>query len=118
MLTAGIRRADRAAVTAAVERWTAELASRAEVQHVVWYGSYMRGVPTPHSDADLAVVIRDDSGPACVPRHARAADYLPAFATPVPFDVAVLTASEHAALAAWAPAWAAALAGGRVVLAR
>lgn len=118
MLTTGIRRADPAAVTAAVQRWSAELAVRAEVQRVIWYGSYVTGVPTPRSDADLCIVVRDDSVAANAPRHARGADYLPAFATPVPFDIAVLTTSEYAALAEWAPEWTAALASGRVVLAR
>jgi predicted nucleotidyltransferase len=107
-------------VRAAVEAWARELAGRPEVCRVVWYGSFVTGTPTPRSDADLCVVVRDEPG-VDTPgggRHARAAAYLPARATPVPFDVSVLTAREFGGLGAWAPAWQAAIARGRVLLER
>ena len=117
MLSAGIRRVDPAAVAAAVERWARELgAAHPEVRRVIWYGSFVAGTPTPRSDADLCVVVADDA--ARGPRHARGAAYLPADGMPVPFDVAVLTASEFGALGAWAPGWHRAITAGRVLLAR
>ena len=117
MLTAGIKRVDRRAVTAAVEAWAEALAQRPEVERIVWYGSFVSGTPTPRSDADLCVVVHDDSV-ASMPRYARGADYLPPTATPVPFDLTVLTVAEHAALDSWAPAWASAIGHGRVLFAR
>lgn len=118
MLTAGIRRVDRAAVRSAVEIWAGTLALRPEVERVLWYGSFVTGTPTPRSDADVCVVISDAAPVARMPRHMRGADYAPVSVTPVPFDIAVLTASEFAALAAWAPSWAQVLAMGEVLLAR
>lgn len=118
LLTAGIRRVDRAAVTAAVERWARVVAACPEVRRGIWYGSFVTGIPTPRSDVDLCVVVSDSAGAGAAPRHTRGAAYLPAFATPAPFDIAVLTASEYATLAMWAPAWAQALADGRVLLER
>lgn len=116
MHSAGIRRVDRDAVTAAVERWARALGARPEVARIVWYGSFLHGVPTSRSDADLCVVV-DDAAAAGVPRHARGADYLPTWATPVPLDLAVLTAGEFDALPTWAPAWHAAISAGRVLYA-
>lgn len=118
MLTAGIRRVDRPAVTAAVERWGRAVAARPEVRRVIWYGSYVAGIPTPRSDVDLCVVVSDGADAGAAPRHTRGAAYLPEFATPAPFDIAVLAASEYATLGTWAPAWAQALAGGRVLVER
>ena len=117
MLTAGIRHVDTAAVRAAVEAWADVLSARSEVARIVWYGSFISGTPTPRSDADLCVVVRNDVRPA-VPRHARGADYVPATPTPVSFDLAVLTAGEYETLGAWAPGWARAIAAGRVLFAR
>jgi len=103
-----------------VEEWTRTLAQRhPEVQRVVWYGSFIEGTPTPRSDADLCVVVGDDAaGVAGTPRHARGADYLPDSATPVPLDLAVLTATEYAALPTWSPAWARAIERGCVLFVR
>lgn len=116
MLTAGVRRVDRAAVTRAVEAWVATLAARSEVCRVVWYGSFVCGTPTPRSDVDLCVVVAGAAGEG--PRHTRAAGYLPSAATPMPFDLTVLSAREFDTLPEWAPGWARAIAGGRVLLAR
>lgn len=116
MLTAGIRRVDREGVTRAVEAWAASLAARPEVRRVVWYGSFIGGVPTPRSDVDVCVVVHGAAGEG--PRHTRGADFLPAAVTPAPFDLTVLSEHEFDALAEWAPSWARAIAGGRVLLAR
>lgn len=103
--------------------WLDGMAARPEVRRVIWYGSFVTGTPTPRSDVDLCVVVdhvpvQGEAGDADRGRHTRGARYLPAAATPVPFDVAVLTAREHETLSAWAPAWADAIGRGRVLLAR
>lgn len=117
MRTAGIRRVDRVAVAACVEGWARELAVvHPEVRRVVWYGSFVSGVPTPRSDADLCVVVAD--GTAAGPRHLRGTSYLPRTATRVPFDLTVFTEGEFATLAEWAPAWARAISNGRVLVPR
>lgn len=118
MLTVGTRRVDHAGVNACVERWATELAHRPEVVRVIWYGSFVSGTPTPRSDVDVCIVVRDDSPPARLPRHSRGAQYIPAAATPAPFDIAVLSTSEFESLAGWAPAWAAAIASGRTLIPR
>ena len=105
-----------------IERWVGEMRARPEVVRIVWYGSFVGGTPTPRSDADLCIVVHDvhTAGvpTAGVPRHARGADYLPSWATPVPLDLAVLTTPEFAALADWAPGWHRAITAGRVLLER
>lgn len=116
MLTSGVRRVDHAGVTRAVEAWVAILAERPEVRRVVWYGSFVTGTPTPRSDVDVCVVVHGTAGAG--PRHMRGARYLPAAATPAPFDLTVLSEHEFDTLAEWAPAWARAIAGGRVLLER
>lgn len=100
----------------AVEAWAAALAARPEVRRVVWYGSFVTGTPTPRSDVDVCVVVSGAAGEG--PRHARGAGYLPSTATPAPIDLTVLSEGEFDALPTWAPAWARAIAGGRVLLAR
>ncbi|MEO6878573.1 MAG: nucleotidyltransferase domain-containing protein, partial [Gemmatimonadaceae bacterium] len=101
----------------AVEAWASALAERPEVERIVWYGSFVSGIPTPRSDVDLAVVVSDESV-ASLPRHARGADYRPATAVPVPVDLTVLTVAEHATLDSWAPGWADAIGRGRVLFTR
>lgn len=117
MTSAGVKRVDRSAVTAAVEEWATAISQRPEVVRLVWYGSFIQGIPTPRSDVDVCIVVRANL-PATIPRHARSADYLPAWGTPAPFDLAVLTTDEYADLASWAPNWAAAIRDGRVLFAR
>jgi predicted nucleotidyltransferase len=61
----------------------------ASIQEIWLFGSLVRGIPTPRSDADLLVVL--DHSP-----HARPADRLPEMLQPLacPVDLFVLTRDE------------------------
>jgi len=81
-----------------------------DVSRVLWYGSWVRGVPTPSSDVDLCVVVRKD---ARRPRD-RIPDFLPT-RFPVGIDLVVVTEGELAALGERSPSWHAAITSGRTM---
>ena len=80
------------------------------VSRVLWYGSWVTGVPTPSSDVDLCVVLETSDRR---PRD-RIPEYLPD-RFPVGIDLTVLTEEELKILADRAPTWYRAIVGGRAV---
>jgi predicted nucleotidyltransferase len=98
---------DRPLIEAAVRDYAAELKSRAGVQRIVWYGSWINGEPGPRSDVDLCIVV---DASALSMRH-RAPDFLP-FGFPTGLDLVVLTAEEWRRLPEVAPSWHAAIEAG------
>lgn len=106
-----VRWADPERVAAAVRSYADGLrALRPSVRRVLWYGSWVSGIPTPASDVDLVVVVEDD---ARRPRD-RLPDYLPD-QFPVGVDLVVLTERELEDLAEHSPEWYRAVTAGRAM---
>jgi len=106
-----VRWADPERIEEAVRAYSRELRSRESlVTRVLWYGSWVNGVPTPGSDVDLCVLLRSD------PRRPRERipDFLPD-RFPVGIDLTVLTEEEFQNLAATSPSWHRAVLAGRNV---
>lgn len=102
---------DRELVVTAVERFARELIGRERgVVAVVWFGSWVHGQPTPGSDVDLCIILRD----SWLSRRERTARYLPG-AFPVGIDLFVYTRDEFLRLARDSPAWHRTVCAGRVV---
>lgn len=90
--SAGATYLDRAATVEALRRAAREAARRdPRILRVILFGSLVRGIPTPASDADLVVVLREGE-----PRRVdRIPPLLDAFgSTPLPLDLHPYTAAE------------------------
>jgi len=80
------------------------------ITRVLWYGSWVSGIPTAGSDVDLCVVLaQDDRRP-----RDRIPDYLPE-RFPTGVDLLVLTERELGELESRAPEWHRAILAGRSV---
>lgn len=109
--SAVVRSIDRAAIERAVAALARDLYARhPEIVRIIWFGSWIGGLPSPRSDVDLCIVVRASD----VRRHERAARYLPD-RFPTGLDIVVYTVAEHAALVERLPRWAAAIAAGREI---
>ena len=98
-------------VAAAVREYAQALRRRdPAVSRVLWYGSWVAGVPTPSSDMDLCVVLDSDGRR---PRD-RLPDYLPD-RFPVGIDLIVLTEEELEKLTERSPAWHRAIVSGKAL---
>jgi predicted nucleotidyltransferase len=103
-----IKSANRAEIAQAVETYVAQLRrEHPEIQRVIWFGSWVTGIPTPGSDVDLCLIITHTDKP----RWERSVDYLPV-GFPVGVDVFVYTPEEFARLAQESPGWSAAIQAG------
>ena len=78
------------------------------VLDIYWFGSWINGRPTPGSDVDLCIVVKDSDK---TPR-ARAGDFLP-IGFPTGIDLVVYTGEEFARLANERPEWYACITSGR-----
>ncbi len=106
-----MRWADPKRISSAVQDYATAIRRRhPEVSRIFWYGSWVSGVATPSSDADICIVVRDDSRR---PRD-RTPEYMPT-KFPVGIDLVVLTESEISALATRSPGWHRAITAGRVM---
>lgn len=104
-----IKLADRDSIARAVEAYVAQLRrEHPEVRRVIWFGSWVNGIPTPGSDVDLCIVVERADKP---PRE-RIVDYLPV-GFPVGIDLFVYTVEELARLAQTSPGFYAAIQGGK-----
>ena len=65
-----------------------------EVQRIIWFGSWVNGVPAPGSDVDLCLILSHSD----LPFRARIPRYLPS-GFPVGLDLLAYTEAELAALA-------------------
>ncbi len=106
-----VRWAEPERVAEAVRAYAARVRRREpSVSRVLWYGSWVSGIPTPSSDVDLCIVLTSD------PRRPR--DRLPAFLPdrfPVGIDLIVLTEEELRELAERAPTWHRAIVSGQAM---
>lgn len=106
-----IKSADRSAIAQAVERYAAQLRrEHPEIRRIIWFGSWVTGIPLPGSDVDLCLIVSATEQP----RRERSVAYLPV-GFPVGVDLFVYTEEEFVQLAEEAPGWFAAIQAGREV---
>ncbi len=103
-----IKSIDPAQVRQAVSSLAADIRNRhPEVVRIIWFGSWVTGLPSPGSDVDLCLIISSSNKP---PRD-RISDYLP-FGFPVGIDLTVYTRDEFERLPALSPGWHKAITSG------
>jgi predicted nucleotidyltransferase len=99
--TVVIKSADRQQITAAVQAYVAQLRqSHPEIEQVLWFGSWVTGIPTPGSDVDLCLILSS----ADLPLRERLPKYLPK-GFPVGIDLFVYTRTEFDSLLEASPGW-------------
>lgn len=104
-----IKSVDHCAIAHAVETYVADLRRlHPEVRRIIWFGSWVNGLPAPGSDVDLCLIVSHSDKP----RRERTADYLPV-GFPVGVDLFVVTEEEFARLAKDSPGWHETIRGGR-----
>jgi len=104
-----VRSADHQQIAAAVVGLAREIrASHPEVRRIIWFGSWVTGIPTPGSDVDLCLLL----SAADEPFRERAPKYLPA-GFPTGIDLFAYTEEEFERLATSSPSWRAAIDSGR-----
>lgn len=79
----------------------------AEIKRGIWFGSWITGIPTPHSDVDLCLILTH----SCKSFRDRLPDYLPS-GFPVGVDLFPYTEEEFERLQADHPAWYRCIAAG------
>jgi uncharacterized protein len=106
-----VRWADPERVGESVRAYADDLRRRSpSIRKILWYGSWVSGVPTPRSDVDLCIVLEAD--------HRRPRDRIPEYLPdrfPVGIDLIVLTEGELQELERRSPSWHRAIVSGREV---
>lgn len=101
MSTARISSIDREQVRQAVAAYAQALRQgHAEVERIIWFGSWVNGLPSPGSDVDLCLIVSTTDKP---PRD-RISQYLP-LGFPVGVDLCVYTRAEFELLPSRSPGW-------------
>ena len=96
-----IKSIDREQIRRAVLSYVAQLRRQhPEVERVIWFGSWMTGLPTPGSDVDLCLIVSSSDKPA----RDRISDYLP-LGFPVGIDLFAYTQTEFEHLRQSSPDW-------------
>lgn len=104
-----IKSIDRARIEQAIEQYVARLRSEhPEIERMIWFGSWVNGLPSPGSDVDLCLIVSATDKP---PRE-RVADFLPV-GFPVGIDLFAYTCEEFAWLQEVHPGWHASIIAGR-----
>ena len=85
-------------------------AEHPEIQQVIWFGSWVTGIPLPGSDVDLCLIL---SASDKLPRD-RIPDYLPV-GFPVGIDLFAYTQAEFEQLKETSPGWYATITSGRKI---
>jgi predicted nucleotidyltransferase len=85
-------------------------AEHPEIQRVIWFGSWVTGIPLPGSDVDLCLILSASGKP---PRD-RVPDYLPV-GFPVGIDLFAYTQAEFEQLKETSPGWYEAIVCGREI---
>ena len=96
-----IKSIDREQIQNAVETYVLELRSQhPEIERVIWFGSWVSGLPSPGSDVDLCLIVSaSDKSP-----RDRSSGYLP-LGFPVGVDLIVYTQDEFDSLQKSSPRW-------------
>jgi uncharacterized protein len=106
-----IKSIDRDLITKAVASFSAQIRHQhPEVERVIWFGSWVTGLPTPGSDVDLCLILSSSDKP---PRD-RISDYLP-LGFPVGIDLFAYTKSEFERLRHSSPGWYEAIISGQEI---
>jgi predicted nucleotidyltransferase len=96
-----VKSSDKIRIQGAVKSYVEWLyATHSEVEKVIWFGSWINGLPTPGSDVDLCLIVSKSSKN----RRDRVQDYLPV-GFPVGVDLFVYTGDEFQALPKRSPEW-------------
>ena len=104
-----IKSTDLQVIIDAVESYVAQLRSRhPEVERVIWFCSWVNGLPTPGSDVDLCLILSASDKPV----RDRIPDYLP-LGFPVGVDLFPYTRAEFDRLRQEAPTWYATIISGQ-----
>jgi predicted nucleotidyltransferase len=104
-----IKSSDPARINQAVRSYAVRVRiEHPEVERIIWFGSWVNGIPTPGSDVDICLILSfsDKSIRDRVP------DFLPV-GFPVGIDVFPYTNAEFEALRLKSPSWYKAITAGR-----
>ena len=103
-----IKSCDHDSVTAAVKRHVDKLRKdHPEIRRVIWFGSWVNGIPTPGSDVDLCLILSSSDKSM----RDRVPDYLPV-GFPVGIDLFPYTDEEFRRLKKRSPSWHATILSG------
>lgn len=106
-----IKSVDREQIKKAVSSFAARLRDQyPEVERVIWFGSWVSGLPAPGSDVDLCLILSASDKP---PRD-RVSEYLP-LGFPVGVDLFAYTKAEFRRLKQENPGWYQAITSGREI---
>ena len=78
-----------------------------EIERVIWFGSWVTGLPVPGSDVDLCIIVKSSNKP---PRE-RVSDFLPV-GFPTGIDLFIYTKNEFERLRQSSPGWYTAITSG------
>jgi predicted nucleotidyltransferase len=96
-----VKSADKPRIQRAVQSYADWLyATHSEVEKVIWFGSWVSGLPRPGSDVDLCLILSESTKPM----RDRVCDYLPV-GFPVGVDLFPYTREEFSFLAERSPSW-------------
>lgn len=96
-----IKSVDRDLIKKAVLDYSAQLREKhPEISRVIWFGSWVTGLPAPGSDVDLCIILTETKKPF----HDRISDFLPV-GFPVGIDLCVYTQEEFERLRQTHPGW-------------
>jgi len=104
-----IKSIDRQLIKRAVETYADQLQRKhPEIQRIIWFGSWVNGLPVPGSDVDLCLILSATDKPF----RERIPDYLPV-GFPVGVDLFPYTEDEFEQLCQNSPGWYEAIISGR-----
>ena len=111
MHTVVIKSIDRERIQAAVYEYAAQLRrEHPEIQRILWFGSWITGLPTPGSDVDICLILSHSD---IRPRD-RISNYLP-LGFPVGVDLFAYTEQEFERLRSSSPGMYQAILSGKEV---
>ena len=103
-----IKSCDRDSIERAVRLYVHALREKhPEIRRVIWFGSWVNGIPTPGSDVDLCLILSSSSKTM----RDRVPDYLPV-GFPVGVDLFPYTEEEFSRLGTRSPSWLATILSG------
>ncbi len=108
MSSAVIKSIDRNSIKQAVASFAAQTRQKhPEVERIIWFGSWVNGLPSPGSDVDLCLILSSSDKPV----RDRISDYLP-LGFPVGVDLFAYTRDEFERLKVSSPGWYEAITSG------
>ena len=109
-----IRSVNRGEIEKAVSKYVDNIGKQnPKVTRIIWFGSWVNGLPSPGSDVDLCILLSHSKEPV----RERVARFLP-FGFPVGLDLFPYTEDEYAFLKERSPGMYTAIEGGTIVFSR